>query len=145
MALTTRPRLLAALVVDQAATGGTLQPPARVRRDALARPVIGGGDERLLDGVLGRVEIARAVGKRAKDLRREGAEQVLDGGRVAQCPGPRAVSRKPSISTALDGPSSMIWRTMIGCWSARPPGPGTAETLAAISIARASEATSTIW
>ena len=145
MELTTRPRLLAAHVVDQAATRGALQPPARVRRDALARPVIGGGDERLLDGVLGRVEIARAVGERAEDLRREGAEQVLDGGGLAQCPAPRAVSRKPSISTALDGPSSMTWRTMIGCWSARPPGPGTAETLAAISIARVSEATSMIW
>ena len=39
----------------------------------------------------------------------------------------------------------MTWRTMIGCSVARPPGPGTAEILAAISIARASESTSTIW
>jgi hypothetical protein len=39
----------------------------------------------------------------------------------------------------------MIRRTWIGCSIERPPGPGTADSFAAISIARASESTSTTW
>jgi hypothetical protein len=35
--------------------------------------MVGGGDERFLDGVLGRVEVARATGKGAEDLRRQDA------------------------------------------------------------------------
>ena len=55
--------------------------------------MVGRGDERFLDGVLGRVEVARAASDRAEDLRRQSAKQVLDGGGDAQRPVPRAVSR----------------------------------------------------
>jgi hypothetical protein len=55
--------------------------------------MVGRRDERFLDGVLGRVEVARAASEGAEDLRRQGAEQVLDGGRDAQRAAPRAVSR----------------------------------------------------
>jgi hypothetical protein len=41
--------------------------------------MVGSGDQRLLDRVLGRVEVARTASERAEDLRRQGAEQVLDG------------------------------------------------------------------
>ena len=40
---------------------------------------------------------------------------------------------------------SITRRTWIGCWVATPPGPGTAESRAAISSARSSDSTSTIW
>ena len=55
--------------------------------------MVGRGDERLLHGVLRRVEVARAASERAEDLRRQGAKQVLDGGGNVQRPAPRAVSR----------------------------------------------------
>ncbi len=54
-------------------------------------------------------------------------------------------SRNAPISAAFDGASSMTWRTVIGCWVGTPFWPGTAESRAAISIARASDSTSTIW
>ena len=137
--------MLAAPLVDEPATGRPQEPGARLRGDALAWPVVGGRDQRLLDGVLGRVEVGRAAGQGAENLRRERAQQVLDARRVAQRVEPLAVSRNASISPTFDGASFMTWRTMIGCSIDRPPGPGTAEYLAAISIARASDSTSTIW
>jgi len=44
-----------------------------------------------------------------------------------------------------DGASVIICRRWIGCWVAIPPGPGTAESFPAISIARSSDSTSMIW
>ena len=143
--LPARSGMLAAPLVDQLATGSANQPRARVRWDAVAGPMVGGGDQRLLDGILRSVEVARAAGERAEDLRRQLAQQVLDAGRDVQRESPRAVWRKASISEALVGDASMTCRMMIGCSVDLPPGPGTAEILAAISIARASESTSTIW
>jgi hypothetical protein len=143
--LTARSRLLTANLIDQPPARRAEKPGAGVRWNALARPVVRGRNERLLDRVLGRVEVARTASERAEDLRRQGAEQVLDGGGDAQRPVPRAVSRKPSISVALEGDPSMIRRTMIGCSIERPPGPGAAEIFPAISTARASDSTSTIW
>jgi len=40
--------------------------------------MIGGRQQRLLDGVLGSVEVAIPANERAKDLRRQLAQQVLD-------------------------------------------------------------------
>ena len=114
--------LLAPPLVDQSATGRHRQPRVRVRRNAVARPVVGGGDECLLDGVLRRVEVARATSEAAEDLRRQAAKQVLDRRRERSANAtPRAVSRKPSISATFEGDDSMIWRTMIGCSVERPP------------------------
>ena len=50
--------------------------------------MVRGREEGLLDGVLGRVEVARSAGQRAKDLRRELAQQVLDIGWDVQRPPP---------------------------------------------------------
>jgi hypothetical protein len=138
------PGLLAAPLVDQPAGGGLQQPAVRLRRDAGTGPVLGRGQQPVLDGVLGRVEVAVPAGERAEDLRRQPAQQVLDVGRDVQRE-PPTWSRNDSISVASDGASSMICRTWIGCWVAAPPGPGTADTFAAISSARASDSTSTIW
>ena len=101
--LAVRARALASPLIDQLATGRRHQPGTRVGRDALPRPMVGGGDQRLLDGVLGRVEVARAAGERAKDLRRQRAQQVLDIGWDAQRAVPPAVWRNASISAALEG------------------------------------------
>ena len=120
------------------------QPAARLRRCAVRRPVPGGSDQRLLHRVLGRVEVAPAAGERAEDLRRQFAQQVLDVAGDGQR-GLLAVSRYAFISSTPDGPSSMIRRTWMGCCVGTPPRPGTAETSPAISSARSSDSTSTIW
>ena len=149
--LTIGPGPFASPLVDEAVLGGREEPAVRRRRDALAGPVVGRRDERLLDGVVRRVEVARSPGERAEDPRRQVAQQVLDagpgdvpGGGLAQraCP---TCSRNAPISAAFDGASSMTWRIVMGCWIGTPFSPGTADRRAAISIARASDSTSTIW
>jgi hypothetical protein len=69
--------LLAAQQVGQLAAGHPDEPGPRVVRDAFGGPLRGGGDQRLLGGVLGGVEVAVAANHRAEDLRRQLAEQVL--------------------------------------------------------------------
>ena len=108
--------------------GGLDQPAARAGRDAVPRPVHGRREQRLLDGILGGVEVAVPAGEHAEDLRRELAQQGLDVGLARQ--------RTPPRLTALARGSAAA--------SAKPSGPGTAEYLAAISIARSSDSTSTI-
>ena len=54
------------------------QPAARVVGHALARPLHGGGEQRLLHRVLARVEAPVAADEHAEDLRRQLAQQVLD-------------------------------------------------------------------
>jgi hypothetical protein len=51
-------RPLASSLVDQAQAGGPKQPAARVRRNPVTRPVLGCGEQRLLDGILRCIEIA---------------------------------------------------------------------------------------
>jgi hypothetical protein len=53
-----RPLRLAAQPVDRAVAGGGDDPGAGIRRDAVAGPALRGDRERLLDGVLGEVEVA---------------------------------------------------------------------------------------
>jgi hypothetical protein len=72
--------------------------------------VFGGGQQGLLDGVLGRVEIARTACERAEDLRRQFAQQVLEVGLNVQRALPTC-SRNPYISLTFDGPWSMTCRT----------------------------------
>jgi hypothetical protein len=55
------------------------------------------------------------------------------------------VLKERLISAASAGALSISCRTWIGCCVGTPPGPGTAEIFPAISIARASDSTSTIW
>ena len=47
-------------------------------RQALLRPLHGGGEQRLLHGVLAGVELAVPANEHAEDLRRERTQQVLD-------------------------------------------------------------------
>ena len=96
------PRPFAAVVVDQPPRGGLGQPGPRVLRHAVPGPPQGGRDERFLDGVLARVEIAVPPNERAEDLRREPAQQVLDTGAIAQR-APPACWRYSSISATLLG------------------------------------------
>ena len=119
-------RPLAPPLVDQPPLGRLDQPATRARRDAIAGPVHRCGDQRLLDGILGGVEVAVSAGDHAEDLRRKLAQQDLDIGLPAHARGAHSS------------------RTWIGCSSAVPPGPGTAEYRAAISIARSSDSTSTV-
>jgi hypothetical protein len=70
--------LFASRLVDDAQTRGPEQPAARIRRDSVARPVLSGGEERLLDRVISGVEVARSARERGEDLRRQLAQQVLD-------------------------------------------------------------------
>ena len=46
--------------------------------------MLGGGEQRLLDRVIGRVEVAGSACERTKDLRRQLAQQVLDVRRQVQ-------------------------------------------------------------
>ncbi len=136
--------MLAPPLVDQPPFGALQQPAARALRDALPRPVLRGREERLLNRVLGGVEVGVPANERAEDLRRRLAQQVLDtDGRVQASP--PTCSRNASISATSDGASVIICRTWIGCWVAIPSGPGTAESFPAISIARSSDSTSMIW
>jgi hypothetical protein len=64
-------RLLSAKLVDQPPRRDPDQPGPRVLRDALFGPLDGGGEQRLLHRVLGRVEMPVPSHERAEDLRRQ--------------------------------------------------------------------------
>ena len=66
------PLRLAAQPVDRAVAGGGDDPGAGVRRDAVAGPALRGDRERLLDGVLGEVEVAERA-----DQDRDRAPELL--------------------------------------------------------------------
>ena len=85
---------------------------------AVARPVVGRGEQRLLDGVLGGVEVAGSAGERAEDLRRELAQQVLDIGRDVQRPPPTCLAGRPPSRRRPTATWSITCRTWIGCWVA---------------------------
>ena len=83
------------------------QPAARVVRDAVARPLRGGREQRLLHRVLGGVEVPVAAHQRAEDLRRQLAQQVLDAvagtrGQTLQV-GPAPSSDRPDVDVRRRG------------------------------------------
>src|SRR5262249_40001408 len=105
------------------------QPGERVVRRAVGRPCRGGGQQRLLHGILRVGEVSVAPGDRAEGPWRQITQQVRGG----------LLAGHTSGSGALITPrASMGWRT------GAPPSPGAAEILPAISTARSSESTSTI-
>jgi hypothetical protein len=67
-------------LVDQPPRGGLEEPAARLLRNPVSRPALGRRDQRLLDGVLGGVEVAVPANESAEDLRRQLAQQILDTG-----------------------------------------------------------------
>lgn len=76
------PRLLAAQGIGQPPRGHLDQPAARIAGQARRGPLPGRREQRLLYGVLGRVEVPVPSDQRAEDLRRVPAQQVLDLGCV---------------------------------------------------------------
>jgi hypothetical protein len=60
------------------------RPVVGIARHTLLGPLGRGVDQGLLDGVLGRVEVAEAPGEHADDLRHELAQQVVDRGGPVQ-------------------------------------------------------------
>ena len=64
--------------IDQPARGATRQPAQWLRGDPGPGPSVGGGDERLLDRILRRVEFAVTTDKGGEDPRRKLTQQVLD-------------------------------------------------------------------
>ena len=120
--------LLAAPLVDQPPLGGLDQPAAGAVRDAVPRPVH-------------RTPRAAPPGRHP---RRRRSRRTC--GRARRGPAARARAAGPRRRTGPSAHASAAHssRTWIGCWSATPSGPGTAEYLAAISIARSSVSTSTI-
>ena len=132
-------------LVDQPPLGGLDQPAARLRPER--RPAASARRPR-----------AAPPGRRPRRRRsrRTGGRARRGPAAPARAAGPRhrtgtfsarhpPCCRYASISATSDGAWSITCRTWIGCCSATPSGPGTAEILAAISIARASDSTSTIW
>src|SRR5689334_2745031 len=97
------------------------QPAARVVRHAFLRPLHAGGDERFLHRVFGGGEVLEAADRRAENLRRELAQQIL-GGRI------QSGNRHTSTGGAL-----ITSRTSIGMFNGLPPAPGAADAPAAIS------------
>lgn len=115
------PGALASPLIDEPSGRDGHEPRARVVRHALVGPLRRCDQEGFLHSVLARVELSVTPHKRAKDLRRKLAQQVLDRGLFAQ----------------NSGGASITWRTSIGTL--------TKSTIReAISIARASFSTSTI-
>ena len=69
---------LAAQLVDQPPVRGGEEPAARIGRHAVARPLQRRVEERLLHGVLARVEPSVAAHERPEDARRQPAQLLLD-------------------------------------------------------------------
>jgi hypothetical protein len=65
-------------VVDQRAGGDGDQPGPGAVRDAVCRPLLSGGEQCLLYGVLAGVELAVPAHEHAEDLRREFAQQAFE-------------------------------------------------------------------
>ena len=108
--LATTAGALAAPPVDQPPGGHRDEPGSRVLGHALLGPLRRGGEQRLLHGVLARVEPAVPTDERAEDLRRELAQQVLDAGRVdRRHRGPRYAA----ASAARRSP----WMSIFVIWS----------------------------
>ncbi len=129
-------RVVAAVLVGQPAGGHPDEPAQRAVGPSLGGPCGGGGNQRLLHGVLGVGEVAVTADERTEDLRRKLAQQVLE-----------ARARGHSSAVTARGHSSgsgalSTSRTSIGCRIGTPPGPGAADARAATSMARAAVSTS---
>src|SRR5262249_38393402 len=123
------PGIVTPVLVGHLARGHPDQPGERIVRRPVGGPRGGGGEQRLLHGVLGVGEVAVAPDDRAEGARRQGAQRIRGG------PPAGPISGSGALLTAR---SSMGWRT------GAPFAPGAAEILAAISRARSADSTSTI-
>ena len=105
----------------------------------------GGREQRLLDGVLGGVEVAVPAHERAEDLRRQLAQQVLDTRTARSALAAHLLEEGVHLGDVDGAVVHHLPHLDRLLRSATPSGPGTAEILPAISIARSSDSTSTIW
>jgi hypothetical protein len=111
--------VVAAHLVDQPPGGDGHQPAARAVGHALGRPLHGGGEHGLLDGVLASLELAVPAHQPAEDLRRELAQQVLDGGggHASSVPSEnitwRTSTPSPSIAASGIWAASSIARSLL--------------------------------
>jgi hypothetical protein len=69
---------VAAQAVDRAVAGSDREPGPRIGRRAVARPALGRGGERLLNGLLGEVEIAEESDQAGEDTAPLVAEDLLE-------------------------------------------------------------------
>ena len=122
--------LLAPPLVDQPPLGGLDQPAARAGRDAVTRPVQRRREQRLLDRVLGGVEVADTCGR----ARRGPAAR-------ARAAGPRRRTGSVSVTPPRAHHLPHVDRLLR---ARRRQAPARPSILPAISIARSSDSTSTI-
>ena len=71
------PGLVTSPLIDHPPDGRVHEPTERFRRNAIARPVHGRREQRLLNRVFRSVKVTRPPDEYAKDLRRKVAQQVL--------------------------------------------------------------------
>ena len=112
-------RVVTAHLVDQPPGRDRHQPAARAVGHPLGRPLHGGGRRRLLHGVLAPLELAVPAHQPAEDLRRELAQQVLDGrgGHASSVPSEnitwRTSTPSPSIAASGIWAASSIARSLL--------------------------------
>ena len=124
--------LVAPQEVDEPPSDDRDQPTTRIVGDAVAGPLVGGCDERLLHRILGRGEVPVTAHNRAKNLRRQMAQQVLDA----------RTGRRSDQNSMPSGVS--IGRTSTTLLAKMSPGLGQFASLAVISVARSKLSHSTI-
>ena len=90
-----RPAALAPDPVDRPVTGGGDDPGRRVVGHAVARPALERGRERVLDRLLGAVEVAEDAGERRDRLPRLAPEQAVAGRRGRSGAAASAPARRP--------------------------------------------------
>jgi len=116
----------AAHLVGQASGCDLNQPAAWILRNTLLRPLREGRYHSLLNGILSGGEVAKTASDRAEHLRCKFAQQML-GSRV-----PRLCHCSSRYSISGGGPL-ITGRTSIGMFRGAPPGPGAADSFAAIA------------
>jgi hypothetical protein len=72
--------MFGSVAVDRPAAGRERDPGRRVRRHAVARPALERDDERVLDRLLGAVEVPERAGQGGDGLGRLAPEQAVEGG-----------------------------------------------------------------
>jgi hypothetical protein len=97
------PRGFGAPVIDQPTGGDSEQPRTRILRDPLARPLRRRGQQRFLNGVLARLELAVTTDKRAEDQRRAATQQIL-----GFAVDPHISSPEPCISARTSIPPTSV-------------------------------------
>ena len=103
---------VAADTVDRAVARGRDQPRPRVRRRAIGRPASRRERERLLDGILGEVEVAEEADQEGEDARPLLAVEALElaqrstTGRTSTEPPIRAAGTRAAISSAASRSSA---------------------------------------